>query len=206
MTVSVKIPGPIYFARYVWGIRLYILAILLIFAAFFAIGYVAVMAVPEVGNTIVSSFREEVSPLKELTPAGLMVGIFANNAFKCLLVIVLGIALGIAPILFIMANGLILGVVIAVTMKSTSLLYVLVGVVPHGVIELPMVFISAAIGLKLGADVLKALRGKDVNVVDRLVESLLIFIVWIFPLLFMAAFVETFVTGPILYLLFGGHG
>ena len=206
MTVNVKIPGPIYFLKYIWGIRLYILAVLLIFAAFFAIGYVAVMTVPDVGNMVVSNFKEEVSPLKELSPFGLMIGIFANNAFKCLLVIVLGVALGIAPVIFILANGLILGIVIAVTLKSTSLLYVLVGVVPHGVIELPMVFISSAIGLKLGVDALKALLGKQVNLVDKLVESLMIFIIWIFPLLFLAAFVETFVTGPILYLLFGGHG
>jgi stage II sporulation protein M len=206
MTLNVRIPGPIYFLKYVWGLRLYILAILLIFAAFFAIGYVAVMTVPDMGNMVVSNFKEEVSPLKELTPVGLMMGIFANNALKCLLVIVMGLALGIAPIVFILANGLILGIVIGVTMQSTSLLYVLVGVVPHGIIELPMVFVSAAIGLKLGMDVLKALLGKNVNVVDRLVESLMIYIVWIFPLLFLAAFVETFVTGPILYLLFGAHG
>lgn len=203
--MNVKIPGPIYFLKYVWGLKYYILAIVLIFAAFYAVGYVAVMTVPDVGNTVVSGFKQEVSPLKELTPLGLMLGIFANNAFKCLLVIVLGLALGIAPIIFILANGLILGIVIGVTMKSTSLLYVLVGVVPHGVIELPMVFISAAIGLKLGMDVLRAILGKNVNVVDKLVESLMIFIIWIFPLLFLAAFVETFVTGPILYLLFGAH-
>ncbi len=204
--MNVSIPGPISFLKYVWGLRLYLLAILLIFSVFFAIGYAAVMTVPEVGDTIVSNFKQEVSPLKELSPLGLMVGIFANNAFKCLLVIVLGLALGIAPIIFILANGLILGIVIGVTMKSTGLLYVLAGVVPHGVIELPLVFISAAIGLKLGVDVLRAFMGKDVKVVDKLVESLMIFIVWIFPLLFLAAFVETFVTGPILYLLFGAHG
>jgi stage II sporulation protein M len=204
--VNAKIPGPIYFVKYVWGLRLYILAILLIFAAFFAIGYVAVMTVPDVGNMVVSNFKQEVSPLKELSPLGMMLGIFANNAFKCLIVIVLGLAIGIAPIIFILANGLILGIVIGVTMKSAGLLYVLVGVVPHGVIELPMVFISAAIGLKLGADVLKSLMGREVNVVDKLVEGLMVFIVWIFPLLFLAAFVETFITGPILYLLFGAHG
>ena len=203
MTVNVKIPGPIYFLKYIWGLKLYILAVLLIFAAFFAIGYLAVMTVPDVGNMVVSNFKEEVSPLKELSPVGLMMGIFANNAFKCLLVIVLGLAVGIAPLIFILANGLILGIVIGVTMKSTSLLYVLVGVVPHGVIELPMVFVSAAIGLKLGVDMLRALLGKNVNVVDKLVESLMIYLVWIFPLLFLAAFVETFVTGPVLYLLFG---
>jgi stage II sporulation protein M len=206
MTVNVKIPGPIYFLKYVWGLKYYLLAIVLIFAVFYAIGYIAVMTVPDMGNMVVSNFKQEVSPLKELSPIGLMLGIFANNAFKCLLVIVLGLALGIAPVIFILANGLILGIVVGVTMKSTSLLYVLVGVVPHGIIELPMVFISAAIGLKLGVDVLKALLGKKVNVVDKLVESLLIYIVWIFPLLFLAAFVETFVTGPILYLLFGAHG
>lgn len=206
MTVNVKIPGPIYFLKYIWGLKYYLLAIVLIFAAFYAIGYIAVMTVPDMGNTVVSNFRQEVSPLKELSPVGLMLGIFANNALKCLLVMVLGLAFGIAPVLFIVANGLILGIVVGVTMRSTSLLYVLVGVVPHGVIELPMVFISAAIGLKLGVDVLKALLGKKESVVDKLVESLLIYIVWIFPLLFLAAFVETFVTGPILYLLFGGHG
>jgi stage II sporulation protein M len=206
MTVNVRIPGPIFFLKYVWSLRLYILAVFLIFAAFFAVGYLAVMTSPDVGNMVVSNFKQEVSPLKELSPVGLMMGIFANNAFKCLLVIVLGLAVGIAPLIFILANGLILGIVIGVTMKSTSLLYVLVGVVPHGVIELPMVFISAAIGLKLGAEVLKALLGKNVNVVDKLVESLMVFLVWIFPLLFLAAFVETFVTGPILYLLFGAHG
>ena len=206
MTVNVKIPGPIYFLKYVWGLKYYLLAIVLVFATFYAIGYIAVMTVPDMGNMVVSNFKQEVSPLKELSPFGLMMGIFANNAFKCLLVIVLGLALGIAPIIFVMANGLILGIVIGVTMKSTSLLYVLVGVVPHGVIELPMVFISAAIGLKLGMDLLKALLGKNVNVVDKLVEGLMIYIVWIFPLLFLAAFMETFVTGPVLYLLFGAHG
>jgi stage II sporulation protein M len=41
---------------------------------------------------------------------------------------------------------------------------------------------------------------------EKIKESLLIYFVWIFPLLFLAAFVEAFVTGPVLYLIFGGHG
>jgi stage II sporulation protein M len=44
------------------------------------------------------------------------------------------------------------------------------------------------------------------GLLEKLKESLLIYFVWIFPLLFLAAFVETFVTGPILYMLFGGQG
>lgn len=205
MPLNVRMPGPRTFLRYVWDLRLYILAVIVIFAVFYVMGYLAAVSIPEVGNSVVSNFKEEVSPLKEMSPIGLMLGIFANNALKCLLVIVLGPAFGLVPAFFILANGLILGIVIGVTMTRTSLLYVLVGVVPHGVIELPMVFISAAIGLKLGADVLRAILGKKEGLFDKIKEALLVYIVWIFPLLFLAAFVETFVTGPILYMLFGAQ-
>lgn len=149
-----------------------------------------------------SSFSSEVSPLKELSPLSLMLGIFANNALKCLLVVLLGLAFGIVPAFFMLANGLILGIVIGVTMSRTGLLYVLAGTLPHGIIELPMVFISAAIGLKLGVLALKALFGKKEGLFDKVKEALLIYFVWIFPLLLLSAFVETFVTSTILYLFF----
>jgi stage II sporulation protein M len=203
MPLNVRIPGPVTFLKYVWELRLYILAAVAIFVAFYALGYLVAVSVPEVSDTFMSSFKEEVTPLKELSPVGLMLGIFANNAVKCLLVIILGIAFGIVPAFFMLANGLVLGIVIGVTMARTSLLYVLVGVVPHGLIELPMVFISAAIGLKLGVAALRALFGKKDGLKDKIVEGLLIYAVWIFPLLFLAAFVETFVTGPVLSMLFG---
>lgn len=205
MPQNFRIPGPATFLKYVWDLRLYILAIIVLFIVFYTLGYLAAVSIPEVGSTVLSGFKEEVSPLKELSPLNLMLGIFANNALKCLLVIVLGLAFGIVPAFFIFANGLILGVVIGVTMSRTGLLYVLVGVVPHGVIELPMVFISAAIGLKLGVLAMKALFGKKEGLFDRVKEALMIYVVWIFPLLFLAAFVETFVTGPILYMLFGAQ-
>lgn len=203
MPLNVRIPGPVTFLKYVWELRLYILAAVAIFVAFYALGYLVAVSVPEVSDTFMSSFKEEVTPLKELSPVGLMLGIFANNAVKCLLVIILGVAFGIVPAFFMLANGLVLGIVIGVTMARTSLLYVLVGVVPHGLIELPMVFISAAIGLKLGVLALRALFGKKDGLLDKIVEGLMIYIVWIFPLLFLAAFVETFVTGPVLSMLFG---
>ncbi len=203
--MSARIPGPIAFLRYAWKLRYYLVAVIAIFLVFFIIGYLAA-GIPEVGNVVVSSFKEEVSPLKELSPAGLMLGIFMNNALKCLLVIVLGLLLGLVPLFFMLANGLILGIVIGVTMKASGLLYVIAGVVPHGIIELPMVFLSAAMGLYLGTEALKALFGKREGLTEKLIQSLLIYFTWIFPLLFLAAFLETFVTGPLLYILFGAHG
>ncbi len=203
MPLNLRIPGPKAFLRYVWDLRLYLLAVIAIFTLFFILGYVAAITIPEIGQTIMSSFSEEVSPLKQLSPLSLMLGIFANNAIKCLLVIVLGLAFGIVPAFFMLANGLILGIVVGVTMARTSLLYVLAGTLPHGVIELPMVFISAAIGMKLGVLALKALFGKKEGLLDKVTEALSIYFVWIFPLLLLSAFVETFLTSTILYLFFG---
>lgn len=204
--MSVKIPGPGDFLKYVWGLRLYLLVVIVLFALFYVIGYVAVMTIPDLGSTVVSNFKQEVAPLKQASALGLMLGIFTNNTLKCFLVIILGLALGIAPAIFVLANGLILGIVIGVTIQSTSWLYVLVGVVPHGLIELPMVFVSSAIGLKLGLDVLRKFIKGNIILSTEVKEAMLIYFVWVLPLLFLAAAIETFVTGPLLYLIFGGQG
>ena len=205
MPMGVRLPGPVTFLRYVWDLRLYILAVMIIFAMFYVVGYAAATSLPQVSGSVVSNFKSEVSPLKELSPVALMLGIFVNNAVKCLLAIVLGLAFGIAPAVFILINGLMLGFVVGETLPHTSLLYILVGMVPHGVIEMPMVFISSAIGLKLGVLALKTLMGKKEGMSDKVKDAILVYIVWIFPLLFLAAFIETFVTGPLLYMVFGGQ-
>jgi stage II sporulation protein M len=194
------------FIRYVWGLRLYLVIIIAIFTAFYILGYVTAMMMPGTGSYVVSGFKQEVTPLKSMSPLGLMLGIFLNNAVKCFLAIVLGLAAGIAPALFMLANGLILGIVIGVTIRGTSLAYVLVGTVPHGVIEIPMVLISSAIGLKLGVDVLLKLFGKKAGIGEDIREGLAMYAIYILPLLFLAALIETFVTGPLLYLLFAAHG
>jgi stage II sporulation protein M len=202
LTFNKKIPGLKDFLDYVYDLRWYILVIVTIFVAFAAIGYgVAVMS-PEYTDQTISEVKDQVGPLKETSALGLMLGIFENNVIKCFLVVVLGLAVGIAPLLFTVANGIVIGIVIGATIGKTGLLYVLVGILPHGIIEMPMVFISAAIGLKLGYDVLRALVQKKVPIWKDIKEGLLIFVFWVAPLLLVAAFMETFVTGTLLYLLF----
>jgi stage II sporulation protein M len=200
-----KVPGPRDFLGYVYGLRWYILAIMAVFAVFSWMGYMVTVLSPSTTDQIISGFKEEVGPLKDASALGLMLGIFENNAIKCFIVVVLGLAFGIAPLLFIMANGLVIGIVVGATLAKAGLFYVLVGIVPHGLIELPMVFVSAAIGLKLGVDALRALARRNVGLKREVREALLIFIFWVAPLLFVAAFLETFVTGALLYMLFSGQ-
>ncbi|HMK45391.1 MAG TPA: stage II sporulation protein M [Methanocella sp.] len=202
MTFKGPIPGPTDFISYVYHLRWHILAIVMIFIIFTALGYAVALAFPSFTESTISGFKEDVSPLKEMSAIGLMLGIFENNAIKCLMVVLLGLALGIAPIVFIIANGFIIGIIIGATMAKSGIIYVLVGIIPHGIIELPMVIISSAIGLKLGIDVFKKLIRQKANLRRDLKEAIMVFIFWIAPLLLIAAFMETFVTGTLLYLLF----
>ena len=84
---------------------------------------------------------------KNLPKPILALMIFTNNAVKALLVIVLGIALAIVPLVFILVNGVAIGVVLHLVTQAKGLAYSLLAIVPHGVFELPGVLCAAAIGV-----------------------------------------------------------
>jgi len=71
---------------------------------------------------------------------------------------------------------------------------VLAAIIPHGIIELPMVILSVAIGLRLGQQAMYAIMGRGVRIKDELVKGIYVFMYWIMPMLFVAAMVETFIT------------
>lgn len=126
-----------------------------------------------------------------------MFAIFLNNAFLSLLFLVLGLALGVLPVLFIAFNGYIVGVIVYLIAQERGLLFILLGLLPHGILELPMVFLAAGIGLRLGHQVFSALIGRPTQIKREFKEGLMFYFRWILPLLLVAAIIETFIT-PIL--------
>ncbi|ULL13422.1 stage II sporulation protein M [Paenibacillus sp. H1-7] len=85
--------------------------------------------------------------------------IFWNNISKSLLVIGVGAFFGVIPLFFLIANGLILGYVIAVSAQQQSVLFVIKGILPHGILEIPAVVFACAFGLRMGVLVMKSLWG-----------------------------------------------
>jgi len=132
--------------------------------------------------------------IKILSPIQIMLVIFLNNAVKSLLSIVLGAGLGIIPIIFIGGNGIILGLIANEASKQQGIIFVLAALLPHGIIEVPMVLISAGLGLRLGYSMYNSMKGEKRDMRYELIESLRIFMRIIMPLLFIAAIIETFVT------------
>jgi stage II sporulation protein M len=125
--------------------------------------------------------------------------IFANNAVKTLLVIVLGIAFAIVPLVFVLVNGVAIGVVLHLATQSKGLAYSILAIVPHGVFELPGVLCGAAIGLMLGNKAVRRLfRKSEFKVGSELSRALKIFATTIVPLLLIGAITEAYLTAALL--------
>ena len=125
--------------------------------------------------------------------------IFANNAVKTLLVIVLGIAFAIVPLVFVVVNGVAIGVVLHLATESKGLAYSILAIVPHGVFELPGVLCGAAIGLMLGNKAIRRLfRKSEFKVGSELSRALKIFATTIVPLLLIGAITEAYLTAALL--------
>ena len=113
--------------------------------------------------------------------------IFLNNAQSSFMGIVLGVLLGIFPVIATIANGFILGFVASLSVDSEGF-FVLWRIFPHGIFELPAIFISFGLGLKTGTFVFQ--KKKFESFKNYLYNSLKVFLFIIIPLLIIAAIIE----------------
>ena len=186
------------FTSYLHFIWPYVLFMTFVFFGALFAGYTSSANFPGMANTLMEDFSSRFAPLMAMPPIFIMLGIFLNNAFVSLIFLVLGLVFGILPIMFIAFNGYIVGVISHIVAQEKSLLFIFLALLPHGIVELPMVFLSAGIGLRLGHQVFSALIGRPTEIKKEFKEGLRFYFHWIVPLLFLAAVVEAFITPLIL--------
>jgi len=100
-------------------------------------------------------------------------------------------------------NGIIVGNVGAFIAGSVGVGYILVGLLPHGIFELPALFIAAGVGFRLLYRVGQRIRGSRSSIITKRYlyrTGLLVLAGWL--LLVVAAVVEAFVTPALLETLF----
>jgi stage II sporulation protein M len=185
--------------QYFRELRPFLITTLLLFALGIVAGNLLAGHSTFAGLKINESLGGFAQMFRDLPKPILALMIFANNAVKTLLVIVLGIAFAIVPVVFILVNGLAIGVVLHLASQSMGLAYSILAIVPHGVFELPGVFAGAAIGLMLGNKAIKRLfRKSELKLGSELSRALKIFATIIVPLLLIGAITEAYVTAALL--------
>ena len=102
---------------------------------------------------------------------------------------ILGIFFGIFPLWFTLQNGYVLGFVSSISVGEAGI-GSLWRIIPHGIFELPAIFISLGLGIKLGSFVFYKDSRKKFN--EFLKNSLRVFIFIVIPLLVLAGIIEGF--------------
>lgn len=118
--------------------------------------------------------------------------IFQNNVQSAFLGLVLGIVLGIFPVINALGNGMVLGYVMKASWRISGVSDFW-RLLPHGVFELVAVFIALGLGVKLGVSLFSKKGRKEIN--KRLLWSLIIFVCVVIPLLILAAVIEGILIG-----------
>ncbi len=167
--------------------RKFIYAIIMIFFVFALIGFF--VPIPEqLAEGILEYLKKIVSQTEGMSQNQLIWFIFENNSTSSFFGIILGIFLGVFPVIISIFNGYILGFVGYLSVIGSGGFSVLFRLLPHGIFELSAVFISLGMGMKLGTFIFQ--KNKLESFLSYLLNSLRVFILIVIPLLIIAAIIE----------------
>lgn len=172
--------------RFIWDARRFFYFILGIFAFSVLLGYF-VLPSEQIYNQILDYIQELIEMTQGKSLFELISFIFFNNLKSSFFGMLFGIIFGIFPIFSTFVNGYFLGFVSNLTIKENSFL-ILWRLLPHGVFELPAIFISLTLGLKLGSFLFQ--KEKLESLRDYFKKSLMAFFLIVLPLLVIAAIIE----------------
>ena len=161
----------------------YIYAIVLIFLVSGFIGFVFSSGFSALDEML----KELAEKVSGMGPVELILFILKNNLSVAFSSILFGAILGIFPLLASFSNGIVLGYVMKGVWESYGISEFW-RILPHGVFELPAIFLSLALGLRLGMFVFAKNRKKEF--LDRLKKSMILFVFLVLPLLIAAAIIE----------------
>jgi len=135
-------------------------------------------------------FMEELSMLIEGKGlSGIFSFIFFNNIKASFFVLVLGIGVGVFPLIAAIANGYLLGFVTREVAITNGLL-TMWRLLPHGIFELPAIIFSMGMGIKIGMDLITVKRRKKEKLKSNYARGLRVYLFIILPLLLIAGIIE----------------
>ena len=183
--------------------RKWLRLVLIWFGISILIGVATFFVYPELLEEILKQFEEKFGPERALD-FSMVMDIFLNNIGVAGIGIVGGFILGIGPFLVVVVNGFLLGFITISVFNIMSgdffsaLWFLILGLLPHGILEIPAFLVAAVLGLRLGMNWTKAERGSRFAVFKKDFLYTAKGFVIITLVLFLAALIEVYVTGNLL--------
>ena len=152
-----------------------------------------------IAGKIVNEFSSITSSLENLKGLSLSKAIFFNNLRACALTVLMGFIPFVYLVFMVLfPNASLMGAVFSVAKIEKLGKMILFGILPHGIFELPALFISMALSVYLCTFITKKIfKKEDKKFLYALKEVFLTFLIIVLPLLILAGIIEGVVT-PIL--------
>jgi len=186
------------YKNYILSLKSYILIAILIFVFGIFYGYFTVQTAPHEIETVLEELRKLYEPVFEMSSLGQFLFVLLNNGVALTLIIFSSVIFGFFPFLALLSNGTVLGIVAFFSQQNFSWSVFFLGTLPHGIIELPVLILAGAIGLKIGQTVFQRVMKKEVSIKKELSAALEFFWKILLPFLALAAAIEIFITANLL--------
>jgi len=161
------------------------------------LGYYVALQNQNGARAIVEQISQTFSFVKTWNSFSIFLFIFLNNSLKALIILLLGVLFGLAPLFFVFINGFAIGMVVFVALQKIGLGRVFLGLAPHGILEIPAILLAAGYGVWLGSRFYRTLKYSE-PFKENFLLAMRKFFKLILPLLLAAAIVETYLTSYLL--------
>ncbi len=181
---------------YIYSSRKYFLISAGIFIFSFVVGLLISAKNPEVSENLLELLKETYGHITSLEPFGRMLEIFKNNVCNSFFSLLFGLGFGIVPFAFAAINGIVLGILVEFFFSKQGAFFVIAAILPHGIIELPMVLISVGIGFRLGHNAYLFMKHQKTTheLFNELKQGVIFYFKIVVPFLLLAAIVESYIT------------
>jgi len=164
-------------------------------AAAFLVGITAgAIAYPFVEDRLPAFLGMAFGDVLSGSTAEMILKVFLRNTTASVIIMVLGLTVVLA-LLTLLLNGVVVGLIFRFAVdRGLGLTHLLLGVIPHGVFELPAIFLSAALGIHVGIEAATQKGRRIKATAEAIREASAAYIVFVLPLLAVAALMEILVS------------
>ena len=179
----------------------------ILFVVCSAAGYVVFALNPSLTNELMKTVTEIFTQSGVISESGgiSFFGILLNNWFAMLFSVLYGfLPFVFLPVLSIITNAVLLGAMAAYyTISGLPLTLFFAGILPHGIFEIPALLLAVSMGVALCRNIIRLITrsARAVPMVEFLTGLLQTMLLLIFPLILLAAAVESFITPALLQIL-----
>ncbi|MBO8165310.1 MAG: stage II sporulation protein M [Brevibacillus sp.] len=191
-----------------WDNRWYFVAGCLLMLGGALVGFFQAERIQDLAQSMLAELEKIVKTIQEdNTTANVFWLIFKNNVTSSVLMMVLGLLFAVFPISGLVSNGVLLGYILE-TMSARGINWLqvfVIGILPHGIFELPAVIFAASLGIRYGILVFRTIgavwrtdrKQRVKQDWQRIIRQFPAALFTVIGLLLVAAIVESVIT-PIL--------